>query len=88
MAQTTSKITCATETAYPDKQIVASVQRAGTDIAGFIASIGGVRCRNRKELEVAADALLLEGMIRRTSRKLDALMRKARKAGLFARQAA
>jgi len=55
---------------------------------GFIEALGGIRCRNRKELEVATVAFLLEGKIRRTSRQLDALMRKARKAGLFAGQAA
>lgn len=88
MPKNTSKITFATRTASPDRQIVASVQGGKTDIAGFIESLGGIRCRNRKEMEVATDAMLLEGRIRRTSRELDALMRKARKAGLFARQAA
>ena len=88
MPKNTSKITFATNKAVPDRQIMASVQRAGTDMAGFIESLGGIRCRNRKEMEVATDAILLEGRIRRTSRQLDALMHKARKAGLFARQAA
>jgi hypothetical protein len=88
MAKNTSKTTCATETALPDPKIMASVKAAGTDIAAFVESLGGMRCRNPKELEVATDAILLEGRIRRTSRQLDALMRKARKAGLFSRQAA
>jgi len=88
MAKNTSKITFATRTTSPDPKIMASVKGAGPDIAAFIESLGGIRCRNPKELEVATDAILLEGRIRRTSRQLDALMRKARKAGLFARQAA
>jgi|GEM_PF-2323162 len=88
MAKNTSKTTSATETALPDPKIMASVKAVGTDISAFVESLGGIRCRNPKELEVATDAILLEGRIRRTSRQLDALMRKARKAGLFARQAA
>jgi hypothetical protein len=64
------------------------IQGRQTEIAGFIESLGGIRCRNRKELEVATDSILLEGRIRQTGRQLDALLRKARKAGLFSKQAA
>jgi len=67
---------------------MASVKAVGTDIAAFVESLGGIRCRNPKELEVATDSILLEGKIRQASRQLDALLRKARRAGLFASEAA
>jgi len=88
MAKNISKTTCGTKTARPDPQIMKSVQGRQADIVGFIDAIGGIRCRSQKELEVATDSILLEGKIRQASRQLDALLRKARKAGLFARQAA
>jgi hypothetical protein len=84
----TSKTTFATKKALPDRQIMKSLQGRQTDIVGFIDALGGIRCRNQKQLEVATDSILLEGKIRQASRQLDALMRKARKAGLFAPQAA
>ena len=88
MAKNTSKTTSATETALPDPKIMASVKAVGTDIAAFVESLGGIRYRNPKELEVATDSILLEGKIRQASRQLDALLRKARRAGLFASEAA
>jgi hypothetical protein len=59
MAKNTSKTTCGIKTARPDHQIVASVQGGKTDIARFIESLGGIRCGNRKELEVACWILRL-----------------------------
>ncbi len=65
-----------------------SVQGRQTDIVGFIDALGGIRCRDQKEMEVATDSILLEGKILQASRQLDALLRKARRAGLFASEAA
>jgi hypothetical protein len=88
MAKTTSKITFSTEMVQPELQILRKAMAARDDLPGFIASLGGIRCRNRKELDVATDTLLLEGAILKTAPQMDSLMRKARKAGLALHTAA
>jgi len=88
MAKPTSKITCSTRIELPDPNALRAARAGRNDLPGFLESLGGVRCRNRAELEISTDALLLEGTILRASNRLDSLMRKARKAGLFLRKAA
>lgn len=88
MAKPTSKNTCSIEMALPDRDLIRAAQSGRGDPSGFIESLGGVRCRNRKELEIATDAHLLEGVIRRAGIRLDSLVRKARKAGLCLRTVA
>ena len=88
MAKTTSKTTFSTKKGLPDKEILRTAQSGRDDLADFLESLGGVRCRNHEELKISTDTLLLEGAIRRASRQLDSLMRKARKAGLSLRKVA
>jgi hypothetical protein len=82
MAKTISKITCSIEMTRPDRGILRAAQSGRSDPAGFLESLGGVRCRNRREMEISTDAILLQGTIQKAASSLDTLIRKARKAGL------
>lgn len=66
----------------PDRGILRAAQSGRCDPAGFLESLGGVRCRNRREMEISTDAILLQGTIQKAANSLDSLLRKARKAGL------
>jgi len=41
------------------------------DPAGFLESLGGGRCRNRREMEISTDAILLQGTIQKAASSLD-----------------
>ena len=58
-------------------------QQASHDIDGFIKKHGGIRCRNRQELDLTVDSLLLQGVISKASFELETLVKKAKKLGLW-----
>lgn len=57
---------------------------ARQNMEAFITKQGGIRCRNRQELDLAVDSLLIQGTISKASFELETLVKKAKKLGLFA----
>ena len=82
MAKTTSKTSFFTREAVPNAVLLRRAKSVTDDLEAFLSTQGAVRCRNARELEIATDALILEGTITRAVRQMDSLLRRARKAGL------
>ena len=82
MPKTTSKTSFYTKEAQLNATLLRRVKSGAGDLEAFLSEQGAVRCRDAEELEIATDALILEGTITRAVRQMDSLLRRARKAGL------
>ena len=77
---TSSKI----KKAKVDPDLHRKARNVRQNLEGFIKKQGGIRCRNRQELDLTVDSLLIQGTISRASFELETLVKKAKKLGLFA----
>ena len=77
----TTKTSSKTNKVDPD--LHRKAQHARQNLEGFIKKQGGIRCRNRQELDLAVDSLLIQGTISKASFELETLVKKAKKLGLF-----
>ena len=78
----TTKTSSKTKKVDPD--LHRKAQHARQNLEGFIKKQGGIRCRNRQELDLTVDSLLIQGTISKASFELESLVKKAKKLGLFA----
>ena len=79
----TTKTSLKTKKTKPDASLHRKAQQASHDINGFIKKHGGIRCRNRQELDLTVDSLLLQGVISKASFELETLVKKAKNLGLW-----
>lgn len=82
MAKTTSKTSFFTKEAKPNTALLRRAKAGGAELERFLKAHSAVQCRDSKQLEIATDALILEGTITKAVRQMDSLLRRARKAGL------
>jgi hypothetical protein len=79
----TTKTSLIIKTVKPDPVLLRKARQSNKDLEGFIKKQGGIRCRNRKELDLTVDALMLQGIIAEASSELETLVKKAKKLGLL-----
>lgn len=79
----TTKTSLNIKTVKPDPVLLRKARQSKHDLESFIKKQGGIRCRNRKELELTVDALMLQGVISKASSELETLVKKAKKMGLL-----
>lgn len=83
MAMNTTMTSSKTKKAKANPDLHRKSKHARQNMEGFIKKQGGIRCRNRQELDLTVDSLLIQGTISRASFELEALVKKAKKLGLF-----
>jgi hypothetical protein len=79
----TTKTSSKTKKVKVNPDLHRKAQHARQNLEGFIKKQGGIRCRNRQELDLAVDSLLIQGTISKASFELESLVKKAKKLGLF-----
>jgi hypothetical protein len=79
----TTKTSLAIKKSKTDATLHRKARQAGKDIEAFINKQGGIRCRNRQELDLTVDSMLLQGVISKASFDLEMLVKKAKKLGLW-----